>query len=125
MIDIDEYLIIKNNTLKNYLSNEAFQKCDFVKIHWAVPTDNDILHYDNRTLLERFKGPYLYDTHFKTFVKGKIKDLKFDIHSPISSPFRNISCDNNGKKYNYTKVLFDYVVYINYDKADIIHLNIN
>ena len=121
MIDIDEYLIIKNNTLKNYLSNEVFEKCDFVKIHWVVPTDNDILHYDNRTLLERFKGPYMNDTHVKTFVKGKIEGLKFDIHSPVLSPFNNISCDNNGEKYNNTNVFFNDVFDINYDKAYIIH----
>ena len=121
MCDIDEYLIIKNNTLKNYLSNESFQKCDFVKIHWVVPTDNNILHYDNRPLLERLKGPYLNDTHVKTFVKGNIEDLKYDIHSPFSSPFRNISCNNNGEKYNTTKVFFNDVFDINYDKAYIIH----
>ena len=59
-----------------------------------------ILHYDNRPLLERLKGPYLNDTHVKTFIKGNIENLKYDIHSPFSSPFRNITCKNNGEKYN-------------------------
>ena len=122
MIDIDDYLIINNNTLKNYLSNEAFEKCDFVKIHYVIPTDNDILYYDNRTLLERFQGPFINDTYVKTsFIKGKIKGIAFGIHSPISSRFRNISCHNNGEKYNYTKGLFNEKFDIHYDKAYIIH----
>ena len=58
MIDIDEYLIIKNNTIRRYVSNPIFNKCDFIKIHWTLPTDNGLIYYDNRTLIERFSGPY-------------------------------------------------------------------
>ena len=121
MNDIDEYLVIKKDTLKNYLSNYKFKKCDFIKIHWIQPTDNNLLHYDNRTLIERFKGPYLKDTHIKTLVRGNIEGLHYDIHSPSSSPKRNISCSNIGKKYKYNKILFNDVFEINYDKAFIIH----
>ena len=39
----------------------------------------------------------------------------------LQSPFRNISCDNNGEKYNNTNVFFNDVFDINYDKAYIIH----
>ena len=102
MIDIDEYLILKNDSLKNYLSNEIFKNCDFIKIHWVVATDNNILHYDKRPLLKRFKGPFLNDTHIKTFLRGNIEQLKYDIHSPIESPIRNRTCDNAGNKYNYS-----------------------
>ena len=73
MNDVDEYLVIKNDTLKHYLSDNKFKKCDFIKFHWVLARDNNLLHYDNRTLLERFKGPYIKDTHIKTMVKGKIK----------------------------------------------------
>lgn len=121
MIDIDEYLIIKNNSLKGYLSNEIFNKCDFIKIHWLQPTDNNQLHYENKSLLERFKGPYKRDTHIKTFVKGNINGLKYHIHTPSISPERNISCNNAGKIINYSKVKFQDVFDINYDKAYIIH----
>ena len=55
---MDEYLVIVNDTLKNYLSNSLFNKCDFIKFHWMIPSDNNLLHYDNRSLFERFKGPY-------------------------------------------------------------------
>lgn len=121
MIDIDEYLIIKNNNLINYLSNKIFEKCDFIKIHWFVPTDNNKLHYKNRPLLKRFKGPYLRDTHVKSFVKGNISRLKYDIHTPTESPERNISCNNAGQIINYNKVHIQDVFEINYDMAYIIH----
>ena len=42
MFDMDEYLYINNDTLKNYLSNKIFDKCDFIKIHWAFPKDNTV-----------------------------------------------------------------------------------
>ena len=121
MIDIDEYLYIKNNTLKNYLSNKIFDKCDFIKIHWVQPTDNNKLYYENKPLLERFKRPYLKDTHIKTFVRGNIEGLKYVIHSPSESPKRNITCNNAGKRLNYPKIHFQDVFEINYEKAYIIH----
>ena len=41
MNDIDEYLNIKNDTLKNYLSDIKFNKSDFIKIHWVISIDNN------------------------------------------------------------------------------------
>ena len=121
MTDIDEYLVIKKNTLKNYLSKKVFKKCDFVKIHWLQPTDNNLLHYENKSLLKRFTGPYLKDTHIKTLVRGNIEKLKYDIHSPMSSPIRNVTCNNKGQKFHHNSVFFNDVFEINYDRAYIIH----
>lgn len=109
MIDIDEYLvikknlIIKRNTLKEYLSAKVFNKCDFIKIHWVQPTDNNLLHYEARPLLERFKGPYFEDTHIKTLVRRGIKNLIYDIHSPSSFPKNCIICNNAGKLLKFDK----------------------
>ena len=121
MLDVDEFLVIKNDNLKHYLSNKKFKKCDFIKIHWLVVTDNDLLHYDNRDLHDRFIGPFLKDTHIKTLVRGNIEGLKYDIHSPYFSPIKNITCNNKGQILNYNKVLFNDVFDINYDDAYIIH----
>ena len=121
MNDIDEYLVIKNDSLKHYLSDIKFKKCDFIKIHWVVARDNDLLHYDNRTLIERFKGPFLKDIHIKTLCKGKIKGLQFDIHTPSVSPYRKITCNNKGEIYKNKDILFQNVKNINIDRAYIIH----
>ena len=66
------YLVIINDTLKNYLANENFKKCDFIKIHWLIPTDNNLLYYNNKSLFERFKGPYKKSKFIKTLVRGNI-----------------------------------------------------
>ena len=121
MNDIDEFLVIRNDTLKNYLSNIRFKKCDFIKFHWMLSTDNDLIHYDNRSLLERFKGPYRKNTHIKTMVKGGIDDIQFDIHTPFISPHRNISCNNIGQIYKNKEILFQDVFDINVEKAFMIH----
>ena len=121
MNDLDEFLVIKNDTLKNYLSGKLFKKCDFIKFHWLLATDNNLIHYDNRSLMQRFKGPYKLDTHIKTMVRGNIDDIQFDIHTPFISPHRNISCNNKGEIYNNTEILFQDVFDINVDRAYIIH----
>ena len=121
MIDFDEYLVIVNNTLKNYLSNPIFKKCDFIKFHWVYPAASSLLHYDNRSLFERFKGPYRPSNAIKTIIKGNIKKLHYWVHSPFYSPERNITCNNIGKIIKYKKINFETIDEINIDKAYIIH----
>ena len=121
MIDMDEFLVIINNTLKNYLSNPIFNKCDFIKFHWVFPSDNNLLYYDNRSLFERFKPPYTKSIFIKSIIKGGINKLKYSVHSPRESPERNITCNNVGKKIKYKKLNFESIDQINIEKAYIIH----
>ena len=121
MIDIDEFLVVVNNTLKNYLSNPVFNKCDFIKIHWVLATDNNLLHYDNRSLFERFKAPYKQSASVKTIIRGNINNLKYHVHSPSFSPEKNISCNNLGEIINYTYIDIESVKEININNAYIIH----
>ena len=121
MNDIDEYLVIRNDSLKHYLSEKKFKKCDFIKFHWMLASDNNLLYYDNRSLFERFKGPYKKRTLIKTIVRGNIDDLQFDVHSPLISPHKNVSCDNRGYIYKNKEIFFKKVSDINIDNAYIIH----
>lgn len=121
MVDMDEFLVIVNNTLKNYLSESLYNKCDFIKIHWAIPSDNNLLHYDNRSLFERFKGPYLVSKYVKTIVKGDINDLKYHCHSASYSPLRNVTCNNKGNIIKYKKMDMKQLYPVNIEKAYIIH----
>ena len=68
MVDMDEYLYIINDTLKNYLNNEVFNKCDFIKVHWVNSRDNNLLYYDSRPLFKRFKRPYIKSNVIKTTI---------------------------------------------------------
>ena len=119
--NIDEYLVIINDTLKSYLSSKIFRKCGFIKINLILSTDNNLLYYEKKSLFERFKGPYLNSTDFKIFIRGNIKGVQYNIHS-LSSSIRNVSCNNIEKKYNFNKSDSQYLNdEFNYDKAYIIH----
>ena len=121
MIDMDEFLVIKNNNLKNYLTKSIFNKCDFIKFNWVLTTDNNLIHYDNRSLFERFKKPYLKSGFVKSIIRGNITHLGYSIHSPYESPERNITCNSSGKKILYKVMNFDYMVPIDIKYAYIIH----
>ena len=121
MVDMDEFLFIVNNTLKGYLTNKIFNKCDFIKFHWVITTDNNLIYYDKRPLFERFKPPYIKKQFIKSIVRGNITDLKYWVHSPFFSPKRNITCNNAGKRIYYKNMNFETLYPINTEKAYIIH----
>ena len=121
MVDMDEFLYIKNDKLKNYLLKPVFNKCDFIKFHWVLPTDNDNLYYENKSLFERFKGPYKSSNFIKSIIRGRIPNLKYWVHCPFISPERNISCDNIGNKINNDIINIESISNINIKKAFIIH----
>ena len=121
ILDMDEFLYIKNNTLENYLSDDIFNKCDIIRINWVISLDNDLLYYDPRTQFERFKPPYLRDKFIKCITRGNIDDLRYWVHSPRISPTRNVSCNNKGDVIVRNKVLYEALEPINIEKAFIIH----
>jgi len=122
MIDMDEFLFIKNDTLKHYLSNKTFDKCDFVKFHWVYANDNDLIYYDPRPLLKRFKPPYLKNIFVKTIVKTNISEMRYERHSPIYSPVRNVTCNDIGEIMDLSDGLnIELNKNINIDKALLIH----
>ena len=121
MVDMDEYLYIVNDTLKNYLTNKIFDKCDFIKIHWANSQDNGLLYYDPRPLFTRFKKPYIKSKYIKSIIRGNITNLKYYVHSPYISPDRNITCDNEGNVIKYKNMNFQFIDNININKSYLIH----
>ena len=121
MVDMDEFLYIVKDSLKNYLSKEIFNKCDFIKIHWANSQDNNLLHYDPRPLFERFKKPYIKSKFVKTIIRGNITKLLYWVHSPNYSPIKNTTCTNEGSIINYTNINIEYIDEINVNKAYLIH----
>ena len=121
MVDMDEYLYIVKDTLKNYLTKHVFDKCDFIKINWANALDNNLLHYDSRPLFIRFPKPYLKSRFIKSIIRGNITNLKYWVHSPIISPNRNVTCNNEGKRIHYKKMNFESIEPPNIKKAYLIH----
>ena len=123
MFDMDEYLVIKNNTLKKYLSSPLFNQCDFIRIHWKIATDNNLIYYDNRTLFERFAKNLIKSTFTKSVIRGHIPNLTYGVHHIARSPIRNISCTNKGHILKKKEESRDGIGNINTEMAYIIHFN--
>ena len=121
MFDMDEFLYIVNDTLKGYLSNNIFNKCDFIKLHWVISTDNNLVYYDSRPLFERFKPPYIKSVFIKSIIRGNIPGLKYWVHSPFVSSKRNTTCNNEGNIIYYKNMNFESINPININKAYLIH----
>lgn len=121
MVDMDEYLYIVKNTLKNYLSSQIFNKCDFIKFHWVIPNDNNLLNYDSRPLFKRFGEPYMKSIIIKSIIRGNIKNLNYSIHAPFFSPKKNTSCNNEGRIVFSNLMNSEKLEPINIKRAYIIH----
>lgn len=94
IVDVDEYLYIKNNvSLYNYLNNPKFKKCNNIHINHKMYGDSDLLNYDNRTLFQRFTKNFIYMKFMKTIVRGGLKNANMHLHRSF-----NISkyCDSEG-----------------------------
>jgi len=121
MIDMDEFLYIVDNSLKNYLSNIKFKQCDFIEYHWVLPSDNNLIYYDSRPLFERFNGSFVKSSLFKTMVKGKISNLSYAVHSIKYRMENKTFCNNEGNKISGEYIPKLDQQHININKAYIIH----
>jgi len=121
MVDMDEYLYLVDNSLKNYLKDKKLSKCDFIKVHWANSQDNNFLYYEPKSLFERFKKPYIKSKYVKSIIRGNISNLLYWVHSPYFSPIKNVSCTNEGNIINSKNINIESIKQINMNKAYLIH----
>ena len=102
--DVDEYLIIpKYNNIHDFLNENKYYDYDIIHVSWVYFDDNDLIYYDNRTLLERFTRPrHLYNKKFNTLdihIKSIIKNgfINFIWEGNSHTPKGNFKCcDVNG-----------------------------
>jgi hypothetical protein len=101
--EIDEYIYLKDfNNVKLFLNNSRFNNCQKVQLNWIFHTDNNLLHYENRTLKERFPDilPSLRGKKrdgllgIKTILRGHIPDIKINCVHTINPKLK--SCDGFG-----------------------------
>ena len=106
--DVDEYLQMhlednKSISIKDYLSNPIFEKCESICINWLIYPDNNLLYYDNRSVIERFTSPnYKHKENrlVKSIVRGNLNKKIFyqerlNPHVPDKSVF---ICNSMGKR---------------------------
>ena len=77
--DIDEFIFLrKYSDIHEYLSQTKFIKCNSIYLNWVIHTDNNLMHYDNRSLKERFPK-VIKDKKYckgKSIIKGNIKNIR-------------------------------------------------
>ena len=126
--DFDEFLVLhpqngKNITIQEFLNHERYKKCDAVLVNWLMYSDNELLHYDNRTLFERFTQPEDNDQNkfVKSIVRGNLKEYLFGYKKSGHFPSLNIKlCDSSGNTNpNYR----DVVIPPKYKYAQITHFS--
>ena len=97
-IDFDEYIFINNNiNINNYLYNRRFEKCQVILLNWIFYSDNDLIEYDNRTLIERFTRKRFHLNRGKSIIRTGFNDVLI----PTSmNPGINIKyfCNSKGKR---------------------------
>ena len=105
--DIDEYLEIKPNTLliQEFLDNERYKKCQNIKINWMVFSDNNLIYYENKSILERFTSKTFNDfenRHIKSTVRGNLSynywKKSGTPHAALDKKF--IACGSSGNITN-------------------------
>ena len=102
--DVDEFIHLKNyQNIKEFLIEKKFNGCQKIYLNWVMHTDNDLLHYENKTVQERFpivkysaknqKGKYNY---VKSIIRGHISNVK--IESPYSLINNINGCNGRGQE---------------------------
>ena len=109
LFDFDEYLEIffekgKNLILKNYLTHKIFDKCESILFNWVIYSDNDLIYYDNRTLVERFTTPNFRERdniYVKSIVRGGLNKTIFLPNKSNHIPEKNLTiCNSKGNIIN-------------------------
>ena len=110
--DLDEYLVMhfeegKNIKVKEFLSNEIYNKCESIEINWVLYNDNDLVYYDKRPSIERFTRPNYKEwsnLFVKSIVRGGLNKTTFRRKGSEHVPHKNLTiCNSNGEilqRYN-------------------------
>lgn len=77
--DFDEFLLVNGMNVKDWLSRFP-DDCQEVLVNWMCMTDSNLVHYDDRPLMDRFRTPMPFDRpvqysfpdnfHVKAIIKG-------------------------------------------------------
>ena len=124
--DIDEFIYLKDFTsLKLFINNKKFNRCNRVQFNWLFHTDNNLLYYENKPVKERFtereaktRGKKSGGSQgIKSVIRGNINNFVItDVHI-LNRHTR--SCNGFGKRKKVKNIIttesdFDFY-YIDHD----------
>ena len=103
--DFDELLWIKEDNIQNFLTSKRYDKCVTIKINFLFYSDNELLYYDNRSLVERFtKALYRHPSNkwLKVTVRGSLPTNYWSVQcTPHTSHSKYPSCNSAGTPMRY------------------------
>ena len=103
--DVDEFIYLKDfKSLKTFLGDKRFEKCQRVQLNWVFYTDNNLLYYEDKPVQIRFteKEPNARKSksggqqEIKSIVRGNIENINIHCIYAIDSSLYN--CDGFGEK---------------------------
>ena len=99
--DVDEFIhLAKFNSIKKYLSNKRFNKCNVVYLNQVMHTDSNQIYYYNKSLFERFPNITM---NFDEKIGLTKMILKGNRNLTIGNPHilvNEYQCNSNGKLIN-------------------------
>jgi hypothetical protein len=99
--DIDEFLVLDSNniTLKQLLENSRYKNCEGISINWKIYHDNNLLKYQNISVMKRFTGikeNYKSNTS-KLIARGKLSNKLTKSYSAHTLWYNIKLCNTLGK----------------------------
>ena len=97
-LDFDEFVIIEDiMDINTYLYNKKFKKCETIILNWIIYGDNNLVNYDNRTMIERFTKLINKYNRGKSIIRTNIPNLIIS-STHIIGINTEYFCDSNGKR---------------------------
>lgn len=102
--DFDEFLVLKKgNDIHRFMNR--YRDFDCLLINWMVMTDNNLVHYEDKPVMERFTEPMPFDkcvsykfpenNHVKSIVRGGLENISFKNPHILKGNVR--CCNTKGK----------------------------
>ena len=86
--DVDEFIYLKDfNDIKSFVNHKRFKDCERIHFNWVMYTDNNLLYYDNRPVLERFTEK---EPNARKYKSGGSQEIKSIIRG--KNPNVNVHC---------------------------------
>ena len=104
--DADEFIYLKDfNNIKLFLGDKRFYKCESIQLNYVYHTDNNLIFYENKSVIERFPeishkiGKKIWHrSNVKSIIRGNLKNFSITNVHYLSSKLK--SCNGFGKKVN-------------------------
>ena len=122
--DFDEFLLLeKDKTLKDVLSYDIYKDYDMIHVNWLCFGDNDLIRYEDKPVLERFKYPIRplhfrknlsipENLHVKSIIRGGISHVEWS-NTPHTPTNDLKCCDSNGVPCVSSSPFLDSITYKN------------